>query len=287
MTEQRYKAFISYSHSDERWARWLQRALERYRVPKRLVGQDAEYGPVVARLRPIFRDREDLSSASDLSGRIKQELAASEALIVVCSPAAADSRWVQEEIRFFRDQGRADRILALVVDGDPNSEADGTSCFPPALIESESGERRDPLAADARRYADGKHLALLKIVAGLLGVRLDELRRRDAQRRRQRRIVNSVVAVSLALVIAWLFHSAQSSRETVRMQRENTEEYLAFMLGNLDRLAPIPGLETESPHDRVALQAETETAPGPVLPRHLHPPARAPPGSVPASTNRL
>jgi len=249
MDERRYKAFISYSHSDDRWASWLQRALERYRVPKRLVGRDADHGRVPDRLRPVFRDREDLSSASDLSSRIKQELAASEALIVVCSPAAAASRWVQEEIRYFRELGRTDRILALVVDGDPGADAGGGSCFPPALVESADGQRREPLAADARRYADGKHLALLKIVAGILGVRLDELRRRDAQRRLQRRAINTVVAVLLAVVIAWLFHSAQSSRETVQMQRENTEEYIAFMLGNLDRLAPIPGLEAVSPHD--------------------------------------
>ncbi|MEJ2401145.1 MAG: toll/interleukin-1 receptor domain-containing protein [Xanthomonadales bacterium] len=250
MDERRYKAFISYSHRDERWARWLQRALERYRVPRRLVGQAAEHGTVPARLRPVFRDREDLSSASDLSGRIKQELAASETLIVVCSPAAAASRWVEEEIRYFRELGRAERILALVVDGDPVAQAGAGGCFPVALVESPDGERKEPLAADARRYADGKHLALLKIVAGILGVRLDELRRRDAQRRLRRRAVNTVVAASIAVVIAWLFHSAQSSREEVLAQRANTEEYLAFMLGNLDRLAPIPGLESVSPEDR-------------------------------------
>ena len=249
MTEsRRYKAFISYSHKDERWAKWLQRALERYRVPRRLVGQATDQGAVPARLRPVFRDREDLSSASDLTGRIKQELAASDALIVVCSPAAAQSRWVSEEVRYFRELGRADRILALVVDGDPETSGD-RGCFPAQLLESGDGEQREPLAADARRYADGKHLALLKIVAGLLDVRLDELRRRDAQRRLRRRLVNTAVFLAVALVIAWLVHSAQSSRETVRMQRSNTEEYLAFMLGNLDRLDPMLGLETTAPHE--------------------------------------
>ncbi len=43
------------------------------------------------RLNPIFRDREDLSSAADLTSQIKEELAESETLIVVCSPAAASS----------------------------------------------------------------------------------------------------------------------------------------------------------------------------------------------------
>ena len=37
--EYRYWAFISYSHQDEAWARWLHGALETYRVPRRLVGR--------------------------------------------------------------------------------------------------------------------------------------------------------------------------------------------------------------------------------------------------------
>ena len=106
----RYKAFISYSHQDERWARWLQRAIESYRVPRRLVGKGGEFGPVPRRLAPIFRDREDLSSAADLNVKVQESLTGSEALIVICSPAAAQSRWVGEEIKHFRSLGNANQI---------------------------------------------------------------------------------------------------------------------------------------------------------------------------------
>ena len=95
----RFKAFISYSHRDRAWSAWLQRALEAYRIPKRLVGSDSEFGPVPRRLTPVFRDREDLPSASDLSAKVKESLEASEALIVICSPSAAGSTWVNEEVR--------------------------------------------------------------------------------------------------------------------------------------------------------------------------------------------
>ena len=44
--EFKYRAFISYSHADEEWAKWLHKALETYRVPKRLVGRETEFGPV-------------------------------------------------------------------------------------------------------------------------------------------------------------------------------------------------------------------------------------------------
>ena len=115
----RYKAFISYSHQDESWARWLQRTLESYRIPRHLVGRPTPFGKVPSRLSPVFRDREDLSSATDLSQSIKRELEQSETLVVICSPASAGSRWVNEEIRYFQSLGRADRIHALIVDGEP------------------------------------------------------------------------------------------------------------------------------------------------------------------------
>ncbi|HKX55889.1 MAG TPA: toll/interleukin-1 receptor domain-containing protein, partial [Xanthomonadales bacterium] len=164
MTAPHYKAFISYSHRDETWARWLQNALERYRVPRHLVGMPGAFGPIPARLNPVFRDREDLSSASDLTAQIKGELERSESLVVICSPAAAASPWVGEEIRYFHSLGRADRILAVIVGGDPQARDPADSCFPQAMLNSGDGVRREPLAADARRYADGKRLALLKIV---------------------------------------------------------------------------------------------------------------------------
>jgi tetratricopeptide (TPR) repeat protein len=244
-----YKAFISYSHCDESWARWLQRSLENYRVPKRLVGGNGAYGLIPRRLNPIFRDREDLSSAADLTSQIKEELAESESLIVICSPAAASSHWVNEEVRRFREMGRSDRILALIVDGDPEATDPATACFPETLVQSTDGSRTEPLAADVRKYADGKKLASLKLVAGILGIRLDELRRRDTQRRTRRRIIYAMSIVILASIVGWLAYSAATSRAHARAQRANTEDLLGFMLGDLKRLGPIEGLEIIQPDD--------------------------------------
>src|SRR5579863_454983 len=66
----RYRAFISYSHQDRAWADWLHRALETYRVPRRLVGRSTAAGIVPRRLAPVFRDREELASAIDLGERV-------------------------------------------------------------------------------------------------------------------------------------------------------------------------------------------------------------------------
>jgi len=250
MDTPRNKAFISYSHQDESWARWLQHSLESCRIPKRLVGEEGEFGPIPERLLPVFRDREDLSSASDLTAQIQRELANSDTLIVICSPAAAASRWVNEEITYFRQLGKGNRILALIVEGDPDARDGGQNCFPAALQESRDGTPREPLAADVRRYADGKYLSRLKIVSGVLGIRLDELRQRDAQRRTRNRILYAVAALFLAVVIGWLMNSVVTARLTAKVQRANTEDLLSFMLGDLERLDPIEGLESISPENQ-------------------------------------
>ena len=150
MSKFRYKAFISYSHRDESQAAWLHRALETYRVPKRLIGNKGQFGTVPGKLSPVFRDRDELSSATDLSEKITNALAESETLVVICSPASAQSRWVNEEIRQFRALGRSDRVLCVIVDGDAQSGDPDHACFPPALLENEDGLKHEPLAADIR-----------------------------------------------------------------------------------------------------------------------------------------
>ena len=82
----KYKPFLSYSHRDKPWGDWLHKALESYRVPKRLVGTAGRDGAVAAKLFPIFRDREELSSSSDLNDQIKTALEQSAYLVVICSP---------------------------------------------------------------------------------------------------------------------------------------------------------------------------------------------------------
>ena len=56
---QRYAAFISYSHSDQETARWLQQRIENYRVPTALVGQTGRFGPIGKRVGKLYRDRYD------------------------------------------------------------------------------------------------------------------------------------------------------------------------------------------------------------------------------------
>jgi len=239
MTEFRYRAYISYSHKDENWAAWLHRALESYRVPRNLVGNNTSAGEVPARIRPVFRDRDDLSSATDLGGIVKQALADSENLIVVCSPDAAASHWVKEEIREFARLGRADRIFCIIVGGEPADDGSVSACFSSALAEI---GLQEPLAADLRKWADGKHVAKLKLIAGLLGIRLDELRQRDLQRRRKRQAFVSL-GVLVALTLAVITVVSQISEQH---QREKAEQLATFIVDLGERLQSDADLETRA-----------------------------------------
>lgn len=231
MPGSRYKAYLSYSHADQRWAEWLHRALERYRVPKRLA--EAPDRRLPSSLAPIFRDREDLSSSADLSERLQEALQQSEALLVVCSPAAAASRWVNEEIRTFKALGGSDRIHCVVVEGDPQAPVGDGGCFPPALFEGVAEGAAEPLAADPRDFADGKRLALLKVAAGLLGVRLDTLRRRDLARKRRLQVLVGIAVVS-GLTLAGLTLTAKLAEREARVaeqqERAQAEQMAAFIV---------------------------------------------------------
>ncbi|MDB5672833.1 MAG: toll/interleukin receptor protein [Alphaproteobacteria bacterium] len=211
--------------------------LEGYRLPRRLAGSDGERGLVPARLTPIFRDREELPAAGDLSERVPAALAVSGSLIVVCSPNAAASPWVAKEIETFR-QLHSDRpIFAAIVAGEPGQ------CFPPALRHGHGGEI-EPLAADFRKDSDGRRLGLLKLVAGIAGIGLDQLVQRDAQRRIRRVTAVTLAAIIGMLVAATMAIVAINARAEAQRQRREAEGLVEFMLTDLrDRLKGVGRLD--------------------------------------------
>ena len=233
-----YKAYISYSHRDEKWAKWLHRALESYNVPRKLVNVITDVGKVPARVRPVFRDRDDLPSSTDLTETVRQALTGSENLIIICSPHAAASQWVNLEIREFSELGRKQRIFCIIVDGDPAATGTSSACFPEALAKIGI---KEPLAADVRQWADGKTLSKLKIISGILGLPLDQLRRRDLQKRQKFWALMTVAAITIAVILV----TAVTSKITAQQRRDSGESLVASKLSELRTMLNI----TDDPED--------------------------------------
>jgi hypothetical protein len=201
----RYAAFVSYRHRprDRRWAILIMQSLETYRTPVTLVNE-----AFPDRIGRLYRDEDEGSAASDLSEQIKEALRASDHLIVICSPDTPGSRWVSQEIEFFQSLGKGDRIIPLLIAGEPDES------FPEALrrrrvvahgpdgVYEVAWQKIEPVAADVRPRRDEssrrtEHRAVLRLAAALLGCRYDDLAQREAERARALMRNRLIVAASL------------------------------------------------------------------------------------------
>lgn len=260
MSANRYWAFISYTHADEAVATWLHRALETYRLPRKLVGTAPGGIEIPARLFPVFRDRDELASSNSLTAQIEQALVEASALIVVASRASARSHWVDQEIRAFKALGKERRVFCVIVDGEPFASGRNAlqdECFAPALRFDVDAQRRltsepaEPIAADIRPGKDGRRDALLKLVAGVLELGLDALKQRDLQRRQRRlaliagaSLVAAMFTTGLSVVAVQARNEAEVQRALADKRRTQAEGLIQFMLGDLrDRLEPIGKLD--------------------------------------------
>lgn len=261
-----YRAFISYSHRDKDLAQRLHRAVESYRIPSKLIGKVTAVGKTPRRLRPIFRDREELPASGDLTAELSAALAQSMFLVVICSPAAAKSRWVNEEILQFKRVHGDGRVLAIVADGEPNASnipgRDHLECFPAALRFRMGADGQlsnipaEPIAADVRREADGPRLATQKLIAGLTGLKLDELVQRETQRRIAQMTVIASGAVAGMVVTGGLAFYANSLRIEANQQRAIAQHEAAaaraasdYLVGTFELSNPA----TENPRTITAL----------------------------------
>jgi tetratricopeptide (TPR) repeat protein len=253
-SEPLYRAFISYSHADRACAGWLHRVLEAYRVPSKLVGRETTAGAVPRRLTPIFKDREELPASGDLSRELEAALLHSQFLIVVASPAAARSHWVDEEVRMFKQHRGESNVLVLIASGEPGMSVvpgrEAEECFPRSLrfrVDSEgqvTDRPAEPVAADLRSGGDGERLVKLKLVAGLTGLKLDDLVQREAQRRVRHLTAIATFATLLAVIMTGLLVVAVRSRNEADHQRAEADGLVEYMLTDLRaKLEPVGRLD--------------------------------------------
>jgi len=234
----RYAAFISYSHADMAVARWLHRQLENYRVPKGLVGAAGDRGPIPPRIRPVFRDEDELAGAAELGPKLEGALARSDALVVICSPAAARSVWVAKEILTFKRLNPGAPVFGVIASGKPGDAAD--ECFPKPLLfglgpdgELDPDHPLEPLAPDLQK--NDRRTVKLKLIAGLLGTPYAALARRD--QRRQRRIFAALggLATLLILVLSGLSIAAVTYARMAVQQRNEAQAARRLAEENADK----------------------------------------------------
>lgn len=226
----RYDAFISYSRQDADFARQLHRALARYRPPKDVDGH--------RRYLSVFRDEGDLVG-SDYYKAIDDHLGAARSLIVVCSPSARCSHFVNDEIRRFVQIREPGSVIPVLLAGSPNNEVDLESekAFPEALYDGMElplanatflgfDPKRDKV--DSRQFAASWYTLL----ANLYGVPRAEVEQRERRRRRRSRrvAVGTTAAVMGILVAATVYSLRQSAiaRREARTAERVTEVMIAM-----------------------------------------------------------
>lgn len=170
--EYKYYAFISYSHKDSELAKWLQHEFEYYKLPSVVNGRKLEdYKDLPDSFRPLFRDEDELAGG-DLKPQILEALCNSQYLIVVCSPSAAQSKYVNAEIKEFINLSEDNRrkIFPFIVEGKPHQDNENfdLECFPEELrlLSEDESDPVELIAGDVN--ATGKDHAFVKILAGTI-----------------------------------------------------------------------------------------------------------------------
>ena len=222
--EYTYYAFVSYRSSDEKWARWLQEKIEGYRLPTTIQHEHSDLPKT--RLRPCFRYHTDIQP-NELKTELRQKLEQSKYLLVICSPRSAQSQWVGAEIDTFVELGRRDRIIPVIVEGQPYSGDPETECYNPALLRhfphsDNINEDREILGVNIHEEGSGstymkRERAVMQVVSRMLGVSFDRIWQRQKRRIRQRIIlsITGMLLVLAALLSVWYANQPFDSRVTL------------------------------------------------------------------------
>ena len=220
----RYDAFISYRHAelDLYIAKKLHKALETFKVPKAVAKKTGKKN-----IKRVFRDQEELPIGSDLSDNIENALRESEYLLVICSPRTPQSYWVQKEIETFIGMHGRDKVLAVLIEGEPDES------FPSLLLSDEEGNPVEPLAADVRGISKREinrklKTEVMRLAAPLLGCTYDDLKQRHRERKMKRLAATAaVVAIGALAFGAYSTYNAALIRQNLEGKQRNQSKYLA------------------------------------------------------------
>jgi WD40 repeat protein len=223
-----YDAFVSYSHAaDGRLAPALQAGLQSLAKPW-----------YRRRAMRVFRDKTSLSASPELWPAIEGALSQSRYFVLLASPEAAASHWVDQEVRWWREHRGHDTVLIALTAGELRWDAtrrdfDAASAIPPGL---RGWFPHEPLWVDLR-WARGERDVSMRnprfrdsvgeVAAPLRGLPKDDLIGEDIrQHRRTLRLVRIAATVLVLLTAAAVSGGliALQQRNTAREQRNIARE---------------------------------------------------------------
>ena len=224
-----FDVFLSYSRKDEAFGRRLEEALENYTLPK-----DVNARSISRKRLNVFRDKKDLvPNDADYFQTIAGYLNRSHYLVVICSPNARVSDYVNDEIKQFLKTNEASRLIPVLLSGKPNNDSQAKPeeyAFPQALCDASAM----PLAVGFTEFerAPGKlnkgvyHDSWYTLLAKIFGTERAEIERLDAKRQARRRAIFAGVslAVIAALSVALVF--AIISRQQAASERDHAQQLL-------------------------------------------------------------
>ncbi len=223
--DSKFDAFISYSRKDSGFASKLEAALKNYQPPTG--------SPMAARRLRVFRDESDFQG-TDYPVALDRNLRTSSKLLVICSPHACSSVYVNDEIRRFAAQGGGENIISILLDGVPNNEATasntGCKAFPDALLQVQQMPLANSyLNFDLKRdkINQGHYAAAwYKTLADIYGLERAVVEQREKKRdQRRRSMVTGIVGgVMLALAAfaawAWLERGRAITQRQMALSRQ-------------------------------------------------------------------
>jgi hypothetical protein len=211
-----YDAFISYSHAkDKPIAAALQSVVQKLGKPW-----------YRRRALRVFRDDTSLSATPELWPSIERALGESRFFILLASPEAAASKWVNKEVAHWLDHNSIDTLLIGVTDGELAwDEAVGDFGWregmplPPVLAGRFVSE---PKWVDLRAYRDGADPRNAKFIelgadfaAAIHGTPKEDLLSQEVRQQRRALRLAWGAAGTLAVLIAlagWQWWEAESAK---------------------------------------------------------------------------
>ncbi len=230
-----YFAFISYKHEDAEWALWLQRKLENYHLPSKIIKEHPELPQKVqetSQIRPrLFRDVTELGGGP-LPEKIESALKNSGYLIVICSQESAKSEWVDKEIQSFIKLGKVKKIIPFIIDGKPYDLQ--KECYTRSLQELK-GTDDEPIGININDL--GREAAAVKVIATMLELKFDTLWQRHVRDKAKRQGIYATIAVVAFFVLAgflvWLYYNNRELKSRNWKILENQARYIAMKANQL------------------------------------------------------